>query len=254
MTEEEKSWFWKNLKCRFREVVLFADSPFWALHLISLHRSSMAETGNSDLPQQTGSQLERRDLRANLLKELIKTDSRCGWTEGRNVEPHGSALGQTAVGMLAGCRPGLPGVWQQSLFFPVICQKWAHCFVNLLSLPIFADALSSSYSVWPGCFVFVFLFQGTSFFNLLTFISYTETKSFHFHGLSFLIYKMGVEEGCLFQSGLCPESKKYRLRRYDFPGFFPHTFINTTRIYVPHTQSLSLPLYFSFSLHNNPMG
>ena len=91
---------------------------------------------------------------------------------------YGVAQGRTRLKRLssscscwhAGSFPAsLWGVWQHGLFFPVTCQKWVHCFVNLLNLPIFMDALSSFYLVWPCCFVSVFLFQMLSF-DLLNFI------------------------------------------------------------------------------------
>lgn len=85
VTGKEKPWFWKNPKwaTAFREVVLFVDSSFWAPDFISLHRGGVTKTGDWGQLEPTGTQLERRGLRADLLRVSTRMSSRCRWTGGR---------------------------------------------------------------------------------------------------------------------------------------------------------------------------
>lgn len=158
MTGEEKPGFWKNQKCAtaFRAVVLCRQ-----LLLNSL--ASSVCTGSWALSLGTeakGSPLERRELRANLLKGL-DWNTPPGVAElGKGMRSHTAALGQAAGGMWPAADQA-PAVFDNtacSFWFPVK-KELTVLLTFSLSLHLFLDSLSSFYSVGPCCFVFVFLSQ-----------------------------------------------------------------------------------------------
>lgn len=255
-----------------RRETLFLERSKWCYNKSYFHDEQLSgkvfylQTGPSEYPsfpslcgvvwlkagtQRMGANREpsrKKEGRANLKGLNHSSTRRCDWAGLKERVAVWQSPSWTAVGMLVG--------WQHALFFPVICQKWAHCFVNLPSLHIFVDALYLA-SIHSGPVVLSLCFYFRYFLlNLLClfWIPETETNFSRLHGFSFFTYKMGIEEGCIFHSVLCPKSR-LRFRSSGFLSVPPtHTHIFTK---ITKTLSLSLSVSFSLShtfiLHNNPM-
>lgn len=150
----------------FRKGARFVDGAFWTLHCSA--EEGVAEANCS----QQGASWKKGSTEWIFSRRLMGTAPERGWA-GLGVWSLTAVLREAQYGAccwhVGSCPASLWGVWQHGLLFPVTCQKWVHCFVNLLNLPIFVDALSSLCLVWPCGFVPVFLFQMLSF-DLFNFI------------------------------------------------------------------------------------